>query len=1263
MTAEQTGQPANSELEAVFQALPDLYFRLARDGTILDYRARHSADLYVPPEEFMGRCIQEVLPAEIGALFIGKIAELGDDCQLVKFEYALNVGSNLRYFEARVASIEDSEDLIVIVRDVDDRKHIEVLQAGEHAILEQVSRGNVPLERVLDAITHFAEAQYPTMRCAICRLDGTTLHNGAAPSLPVAYNALIDGLQIGPRVGSCGTAAFRKQRVIVADVTTDPLWADISDLGPKYGFRACWSQPVLDTAGQVLGTFALYHAEPCEPDDDEIRFIETMAHLTAIAMERERVQGALQESENRFRTIFEQAGVGVRVLETASGCFLRANQRYSDIVGYTQEELIGSVYTAITHPDDLQAGQEQLARLAAGTISEFTMEKRYIHKDGHTVWVRLTVTGTDKSGEKSDSNIAVVEDITDRKRLEAIQAGERKILELISKGETPLSRICEAIIKFSEHQYPEMRCVILRCEDGLLRVVSAPSMPDSYFSIVDGKVEAGLNGGSCGAAIYRKERVVSADISSDLLWVNFRHMGLELGFRACWAEPIIATDGNVLGTFSLYRAAPGEPDSGEVHLIESMTRITAIAMEREQTMMQLQCSEAEWLRAMEQFDDVIYLLDKERRLVRGNSAFYRMVGLDREHSVGRPVEELVHPEGEETPCPVCVAQKALREGVFIMEPDDPNNPLGRPLELSLRLVRDEGGAVTGIAMNLHDLSLTRQIEQRQRLAATVFESTAEGVVITDPDGTIVDVNRAFSEIMGYSREEVLGKNPRIWKSGRHDESFYRDMWHTLKEAGYWRGEIWNRRRSGELVPEWGTISGVSDEQGRLSHYVAVFSDISAIKQTQEKLEHLAHYDALTDLPNRLLFNARLAHAVRHAERHDSKLAVLFLDLDRFKNINDSLGHSMGDELLCQISGRLKKRLRREDTVARLGGDEFVVLLENLPGPHSVAVMAEKLMDTLRKPVTLEAQPVHISVSVGISIYPDDGRDSASLVRNADAAMYRAKESGRNTYEFYTAELTSNTLERVAMENDLWQAVARDELYLLYQPQVEFPGGRIVGVEALVRWQHPTLGTISPAWFIPIAEECGLIHSLGEWVLNTACAQGSRWLEQGLDFGRIAVNLSGKQLQRGGMVGEVKEALARSGLAASRLELEVTENFIMQGAEQAVVELSELREMGVTLAIDDFGTGYSSLSYLKQLPIHKLKIDQSFVRDIPKDANDMAISKAVIALGKNLSLSVIAEGVETVEQAEFLQQAGCEEAQGYLYSRPVSAAEVEKLLVD
>ena len=553
-----------------------------------------------------------------------------------------------------------------------------------------------------------------------------------------------------------------------------------------------------------------------------------------------------------------------------------------------------------------------------------------------------------------------------------------------------------------------------------------------------------------------------------------------------------------------------------------------------------------------------------------------------------------------------------------------------------------------------DVSERRQAEEKLRLSAAVLEHIADGVMVIGLDGRIVAVNPAFSLITGYAEAEALGQNFSLSSSQRHDANFFQLMWAELGATGFWRGEIWNQRKNGEMYLEWLTVSAVRDDLGATTHYVGVFSDITQIKESQEKLDYMAHHDPLTALPNRLLFHDRLMHAVQRAARNDEQLAILFIDLDRFKNVNDTLGHHIGDELLKQVAAALEKRLRDGDTLARLGGDEFIVLLENVEGEFGAGHVAEKLMAMFEEPFMVSDYELFVTGSVGISLYPNDATDLNMLIRNADVAMYQAKARGRNGYQFYAPSMTGEGVERLRLETMLRRSIEKNEIFLNYQPQVEIDTGRLIGVEALVRWENPELGVVTPIRFIPLAEDTGFINQLGKWVLFEACRQMIRWQEAGLYVPKIAVNLSVKQFERGSIVNMVADILAETGLAPNRLQLEVTESVIMNTGD-ALVFINDLHSIGVGLAIDDFGTGYSSLAYLKQLPVQTLKIDRSFIKDISTDANDEAIAIAIIQLGKSLNLSVIAEGVETQEQAAFLLQHGCNLAQGYFYSRPVLPA--------
>ncbi|MBT3055118.1 MAG: EAL domain-containing protein [Candidatus Thiodiazotropha endolucinida] len=568
-----------------------------------------------------------------------------------------------------------------------------------------------------------------------------------------------------------------------------------------------------------------------------------------------------------------------------------------------------------------------------------------------------------------------------------------------------------------------------------------------------------------------------------------------------------------------------------------------------------------------------------------------------------------------------------------------------------------GEAVRRVLIDKQLRMAHRTAEEKLRLADRAFQNTAEGITVTDASGNIVSTNPAFEAITGYSHEEVLGLNPRVLKSGHHPDSFYKEMWDTLLLTGHWRGEIWNRRKNGDAYPEWLTISAVKDGNDETTHYVGVFTDISQIKEAQDQINFLAHHDALTRLPNRALFRERFDHALMHARRENASIALLFLDLDRFKTVNDTLGHPVGDQVLLEVSKRMNLIIRASDTLARLGGDEFVLLLEEQTDAQHAAVVARKLIDLFSRPMIIGEHELVVTASIGITLYPNDGDDPDKLIRHADRAMYEAKQQGRNTYRFFTQALTEGALERLMMENDLRRAVARNELILHYQPIVNLETRQLQGIEALVRWQHPEQGLIAPGLFIELAEEIGIIGEIGQWVLRAACSQLARWDRDGFKVPRISVNLSVQQIDREGLITMVSEELNNSGLSPERLELEVTESMLIRNPELSRTVLSELRTLGVKFAIDDFGTGYSSLAYLKLLPLDHLKIDQSFVRDIGKDANDEAIVRAIIGMSKSLGLESVAEGVEEAHQARFLQQAGSDLAQGYLYSRPLPADEI------
>ena len=556
-----------------------------------------------------------------------------------------------------------------------------------------------------------------------------------------------------------------------------------------------------------------------------------------------------------------------------------------------------------------------------------------------------------------------------------------------------------------------------------------------------------------------------------------------------------------------------------------------------------------------------------------------------------------------------------------------------------------------------DITQEKKIEKKLKLSDIVFENTTEGIIITNERSEIISVNNAFTNITGYSFTEIEYKNPKILKSGKHDKEFYINLWNELNKTGSWKGEIWNRKKNGEIYPEWLNLSVVKDSNGKVLNYVALFSDITKIKDSNAKIDYLAHHDPLTNLPNRLLLKARLNKSIEKCNDLKQRLAVFFVDIDNFKIINDTYGHSIGDKIINLVAQRLQKNIRKNDTISRIGGDEFIIVIEDILEEKNIRKIASKIILDFNEPIQLEEYLFDTTISMGISIFPNNGLTVEDLIKQADTAMYIAKNSGRNQYQFYKEEMTSEIFEKIVMKQEISDAIKNNEFEVYYQPQIDIKSNKIIGAEALLRWNHKSLGLISPNDFIPHAEETKLIIPLGDFVLKTACSFIKKLHENDLlKDGKIAVNISAVQLKHGDIFKNVLDNLKNTNLEPEFLELELTETFIMENIQESILILKNLKEIGVQLSIDDFGTGYSSLSYLKQFPIDKLKIDKSFITEIPNSQKDIAIAKTIIALAKGLGIKVIAEGVEKENQKNFLTLENCDQIQGWVYAKALKENE-------
>jgi len=573
---------------------------------------------------------------------------------------------------------------------------------------------------------------------------------------------------------------------------------------------------------------------------------------------------------------------------------------------------------------------------------------------------------------------------------------------------------------------------------------------------------------------------------------------------------------------------------------------------------------------------------------------------------------------------------------------------------------DSHGALLLVQLVL-DVQRQVQSDWQSRLADRVFESTSEGILITDQEFCIVAVNPAFTRITGYPAEQATGKRSRMLTGPVAQAQINRGMLQRLAADGHWQGEMRDRRKDGSWYPAWLSISAIRDDQDGISHYVGVFTDNTLRKEAETKLAFLAEHDSLTGLLNRNSLMRALSEQIAAAQLSGEQLVLFFIDLDRFKAVNDSLGHHAGDLLLVAAAERLRQQLRPDDILARFGGDEFVVVLRDSPPAEFISTLAHRLINCIQRAFVINGHEMFITASIGSAAYPEHGDDAISILKNADIAMYRAKEEGKNAFQLFNKQMSQHALDRMLLENSLRHALERKEFELYYQPQFATDDGRLCGAEALIRWHHPERGLVAPDVFISLAEQTGLIVPLGAWVLHQACRQGKDWLDRGYRFGRIAVNLSPRQFSASDLLRTIDEALVESGLPSTMLELEITEGVIMQNPQEAVLLLQRMRQLGVSISVDDFGTGYSSLASLKQYPLDMLKIDRSFIQGIPHDADDVAITEAIIAIAHKLHLRVVAEGVEFPEQQAFLRAAGCDIVQGFLHARPLPASQFDSLL--
>ncbi|MFI3154780.1 MAG: PAS domain S-box protein [Methylococcaceae bacterium] len=931
--------------------------------------------------------------------------------------------------------------------------------------------------------------------------------------------------------------------------------------------------------------------------------------------ERKRAEATLQASEARFRLMANSSPIMIWITD-AAGEPTFVNQSWLDFAGFDSvQTMTHGGWISTIHPDDRETAF--LAYYQNTEVHEaITTEYRLRNANGDWRWI------LDKGLPLYDENgvfngyIGSAIDITERKQVQRIlQDKERMLSESqriahIGSWSMELSTGC---LSWSDEMFRIY---------GVTQQTFSPSV-DAFLDLVhpDDRIALKRWGNDCRAGKEMQE----------------------LDFR------IMLPDGAVRyvrGSGGLQYDEMNRP----LRMVGSVQNITE-RKQAEQVLHQIKAM-------IDTSLDGFWIADSMGNVLQVNEAYARMSGYSVDELENMHINQLeAKEEAEQVKAHIA---KIIAQGYDLFETRHRHKDgYVIDVEISAAFLPE----FQQFCVFCRDITERKRVEMDLRIAAAAFESQ-EAMVITDTASVILRINKAFTESTGYTEDEAVGRKISILKSGRHDASFYAAMWQSILSIGTWQGEIWDRRKNGEIYPKWLSITAVKGSDGVPTHFIGIHTDITERKNAEGQIKQLAFYDPLTQLPNRRLLEERLKHGINVERRDGRQLALLMLDLDRFKAVNDSLGHLAGDELLQQVAARITARLRDVDMVARLGGDEFIVLLEDIARPKDAARVAKEIIADLTKPFCLiHGNNVRIGASIGIALYPQHGGSPEQIMDHADAALYQAKAAGRGCFAYFSEDLTIAARERMVLETRLRRALEQQELRVFFQPQVDIASGRIVGAEALVRWQDPVEGLIPPIRFIPIAEETGLIVEIGGWVLRETCRQGRQWLDEGLPPLTLAVNVSAYQFRRSDICTLVAKVLNETGFPPEQLELEITESGLMANQDNATAILSNLRALGVRLAIDDFGTGYSSLGYLKNFPLDVLKIDKSFIDDIPFRQDDMEIAATIVAMGHILGFKVLAEGVETAEQLAFLQAKGCDSYQGYIKSKPLPRHEFAQLLHD
>jgi len=1206
-------------------------------------------------DALIGQSDRDVSPAELAERY------RADDCAVMDSRHnkvvvePLYINGHVVWHETYKAPVVDEDGHLLgtvgFAQDISQRKRAEEAMRLRNTALAALIGGET-LPHVLALIAQSFEAEMPGWRCSILLADENCqrLHLGAAPSLPPAYGQAVDGMPIAADVASSGAAAALRQRVVVNDVLHHPNWVHYGDLARVGDFSACWSEPVIGARGQLLGTFTAYYRTPARPHEDYLGLVTQGARLTALIIEHLRNAQELSSSLDTFRGIFDSISEAL-LIQAADHRFLYANASAEELFGFSFAALLGHTHEFLLPPGmcDLPAIREHIASALAGQPQIFETLARSADERIFPIEVRLHAA--DYFGQPV--LVASVVDISERKNAALCLEIEHDLAQALS-GNADRQQIMVGLLQ-SALRFPEFNAgaIYLRQADGSYGLLAHEGLSQEFVA------HATLfPATSSFARLAEQGQAICCTADGDSTFPpdspiapSFLH-GEDL---RCLLELPISVGGRTVASLTLAGRLTSRITPATRHSLEVLGRSFGQTLERLDSLEEASRLQQNLSGIFDTLTDFIFVLDMECTILHYNRAVAETLGYGRDSLKGKPILA-VHPQNlrdiAEQRMADLIAGRSLSWPLPILCAN------GEQLQVETRVASgywDGKPALIGVSQ---DISERLHAEERQRLAASVFDNAHEGIMITDQSGRIVEVNSTFTELTGYARDEAIGNTPDLLKSGHHDAAFYQEMWAKIRVDGYWRGEIWNRKKTGEIFVEQLTISTVRNRDGEISHYVAIFSDITLIKQHQQRLEHLAHFDALTQLPNRMLLSDRLQLAKAQSERSGKQLAVCYLDLDNFKPINDEYGHSVGDYLLIDVAQRLKTCVRSGDTVARLGGDEFVLLIGNLEDIRECEHAMTRVISALAHPFRISQRQVTISASIGVTLYPSDGADSDTLLRHADQAMYAAKQAGRNRYHLFDPENDRRARARRDELARIRAGLAKGEFRLHYQPKVDMRKGIVTGAEALIRWQHPERGLLLPADFLPAIEGTEMAIEIGEWVINETLRQMDAWRdEHGLELA-ISINISGNHLQHPGFSRRLGELLSKYPTVSPRLiELEVLETAALEDVATTAALFTECRKLGVSFALDDFGTGYSSLTYFRRLPADLLKIDQSFVRDMLDNPDDLAIVEGVIGLTQAFHRAVIAEGVETVEHGLVLLLLGCDMAQGFGIARPMPPADL------